>query len=97
MDYGYRHSQPSKGTFIFPMLKNQEIIDCMEDMQIPFTSEDLQRPTQSRMQAVYENFCDILMGVTREEIEAVDSSALDLEYADIYQNSLVLMSFYKQL
>ncbi|RKP04575.1 Nuf2 family-domain-containing protein [Thamnocephalis sphaerospora] len=98
MDYGPRHNgQQSKGSFIFPTLKNQEIVECMEDMQIPFTSEDLQRPTQSRMQTVYEQFCDVLMGVTREEIEAVDGSALDLEYADIYQDSLVLMSFYRQL
>lgn len=59
----------TKASYIFPTLKPQEILQCMNNLQIPFTDEDLSKPTPTRMQAVYEGFTDNLMGVTREQYE----------------------------
>jgi hypothetical protein len=56
--------------FVFPNLKNSDIVLCLQELSIPFSEEDLQKPTPQRMQMVYEAFADILMGYTRESFEA---------------------------
>ena len=56
--------------FGFPMLKNSDIVLCLQELSIPFSEEDLQKPTPQRMQMVYEAFADILMGYTRESFDA---------------------------
>ena len=61
-------SQTTK--FVYPSLKNSDIVLCMQELSIPFSEEDLQKPTPQRMQMVYEAFADILMGYTRESFDA---------------------------
>src|SRR5277367_2942256 len=56
--------------FVFPNLKNSDIVLCMQELCVPFSEEDLQKPTPQRMQMVYEAFADILMGYTRETFDA---------------------------
>jgi len=56
--------------FVFPILKNADIVLCLQELGIPFAEEDLQKPTPQRMQMVYEAFADILMGYTRETFDA---------------------------
>ena len=56
--------------FVFPNLKNSDIVLCMQELGVPFSEEDLQKPTPQRMQMVYEAFADILMGYTRETFDA---------------------------
>jgi kinetochore protein Nuf2 len=56
--------------YVPPSLKNSDIVLCMQELSIPFSEEDLQRPTPQRMQMVYEAFADILMGYTRESFDA---------------------------
>ena len=41
----------------------------MNELNVPFTEEDLHKPTAPRMQMVYEAFADLLMGYTRETFE----------------------------
>ena len=96
--------------FVFPSLKNSDIILCMKELSIPFSEEDLQKPTPQRMQIVYEAFADILMGYTRESFDAnvracsneVENFVLSLlphhtEIKEMYQDSIGLMTFHKQL
>jgi kinetochore protein Nuf2 len=56
--------------FVFPLLKNGDIVLCLQELGVPFAEEDLAKPTPQRMQMVYEAFADILMGYTRETFEA---------------------------
>ena len=56
--------------FVFPNLKNSDIVLCMQELSVPFAEEDLQKPTPQRMQIVYEAFLDILMGYTRESFDS---------------------------
>jgi len=66
--------------FVFPNLKNSDIVLCMHELGVPFTEEDLQKPTPQRMQMVYEAFADILMGYTRETFDAnVRACATEVE------------------
>lgn len=56
--------------FVYPSLKNSDIVLCMQELSIPFSEEDLQKPTPQRIQMVYEAFADILMGYTRESFDS---------------------------
>ncbi|RUO96109.1 hypothetical protein BC936DRAFT_142617, partial [Jimgerdemannia flammicorona] len=67
-------------------LWEMDILECLNDMQIPFTEEDLSKPTSNKMQLVYEAFMDIVMGVTSEQYEQPVQRVLEeLEYPDIEQ------------
>ena len=93
--------------FVFPNLKNSDIVLCMNELGVSFSEEDLQKPTPQRMQMVYEAFSDILMGYTRENFDSnVRACANEVENfvcslnpltQDIYQDSIGLMTFHKQL
>jgi len=56
--------------YVFPPLRNADIVLCMQELGVPFSEEDLQKPTPQRMQMAYEAFADILMGYTRETFDA---------------------------
>lgn len=70
----------------------------MADLQIPLTLEDLEKPTPHRMIGVFESFTDILMGVSRDQFAQPNFAAMEiLEHPDLHQESITLMSFYRQL
>lgn len=84
--------------YSFPLLKTPDILQCMSDLQIPFTADDLLRPTLQCMLAVYDAFADMLMGVTREDYSQPSYAALEfLTHPEIYSESLALMGFFKHL
>jgi Nuf2 family len=56
--------------FVFPSLRNADLLLCMKELGVPFAEEDVQKPTPQRMQMAYEAFLDILMGYTRETFDA---------------------------
>ncbi|KAJ3047943.1 kinetochore-associated Ndc80 complex subunit nuf2 [Rhizophlyctis rosea] len=94
------HDKERKQAWSYPILKPSELRDCMQDLQIPFSDEDLQKPSQHRVLAVYEAFAEILMGVTRESaLQQQHNFAIMqiLEYPDMHAESIGLMSFYRQL
>jgi kinetochore protein Nuf2 len=75
--------------FVFPALKNSDIILCLQELSIPFSEEDLSKPTPQRMQMVYEAFADILMGYTRESFDAnVRACANEVENFVIFVSNL---------
>ncbi|RKP36266.1 Nuf2 family-domain-containing protein [Dimargaris cristalligena] len=92
---GANHKRPN---YIFPALPDSEIVQCMGDLQIPFSEEDLSKPTPQRMQVVYEAFADILMGVTSDQFESPAADLGDiLEHPEIHTDSALLMNFYHHI
>ncbi|KAJ3216175.1 kinetochore-associated Ndc80 complex subunit nuf2 [Dinochytrium kinnereticum] len=85
-------------SFSFPNLKPSEILTCMSDLQIPMSMEDLEKPSTQRILTVFEQFTDILMGVSRDQFAQPNFAAMEiLEYPDLHQDSIILMGFYRQL
>ncbi|KAG4303079.1 hypothetical protein PCANB_000671 [Pneumocystis canis] len=84
--------------YIFPTLKPTEILQCMTELGIPFSEEDLSKPNTHRMKLVYEAFSDILMGIAWENYDrAVRACQDELEYSEIYMDSLSLIIFHQKL
>ncbi|KAJ3195182.1 kinetochore-associated Ndc80 complex subunit nuf2 [Irineochytrium annulatum] len=68
-------------SYSFPSLKPAEILTCLADLQIPMSHEDLEKPSTNRMLAVFEQFTDILMGVSRDQFSQPNFAAMEiLEY-----------------
>jgi kinetochore protein Nuf2 len=84
--------------WIYPVLAQDEILSCMNELGIPMVKEDLEKPAAGKMQIVYSAFADIIMGVTKEFFEAsVEACAQEADHFDIYADSLLLMVFYQHL
>ncbi|KAJ3016259.1 kinetochore-associated Ndc80 complex subunit nuf2 [Thoreauomyces humboldtii] len=97
MDYGNRNYNAA-GSFSFPVLKPSELLRCMGDLGMPFTEDDMNKPTTPRILAVYEHFTHIFMGVTREQYSQPSFNTVQiLEYPELHQDSISLMAYYRQL
>jgi kinetochore protein Nuf2 len=84
--------------YIFPTLNNGEILQCMEELRIPLTEQELNKISPMKMIKIYESFLDILMGVTREELEQPHFSILEnLENPELHQQSLADITFFRHL
>lgn len=88
----YTNLAMSSSQFGFPNLKNSDIVLCMQVLGLPFSEEDLQKPTPQRMQMVYEAFADILMGYTRDTFDAnVRACANEVENFVCFHMSMLIL------
>ncbi|CCG82662.1 Kinetochore protein nuf2 [Taphrina deformans PYCC 5710] len=86
------------GSWDFPMLQNDEILTCMNELGIPMLATDLEKPTPGKMQLVYSAFADMLMGATKEFFDlSVEACTGEADHFDIYADSMLLMVFYQHL
>ncbi|CAZ86109.1 unnamed protein product [Tuber melanosporum] len=81
------------------LLKDNELVDCISELGIPFQMEDLKKPSPQKIQLVFEMFADLLMGVRKETVEPVLNAAAQqvLEFPDTQTDSHTLMAFYVSL
>jgi kinetochore protein Nuf2 len=78
----------------FPPLTSAAILQSMNDLEVPFTSDDLAKPTTAKILQVFEIFTDQLMGVNQD----IQSFSVDmLDYPEICRDSIALLGFYRQL
>ncbi|KAJ1817936.1 kinetochore-associated Ndc80 complex subunit nuf2, partial [Coemansia sp. RSA 2599] len=81
----------------YPMLKSQDILDVMRQMDIPIMEEDLEKPTAQRVQIWYEAFLYILKGISLDQL-GNDIELLDLtDYPESHSDDIFLMSFYQNM
>lgn len=88
------HSRP---IYSFPELKNNEILQCMDDLRIPLTLDDLTKPSPAVVQRIYESFADIFMGMGKDHYGQQSSLKVTdgLEHPDLQIDSVSLVAFYR--
>ena len=87
-----------KVQYPFPLMKIAEIVKCMEYMNVSITEQDISKPNPAKIQKVYETMLEIFKGIPRDLFQKPNLDLLDmLEYPDLHNNSLPLISFYKTL
>ena len=88
-------------TDCFKQQPDHEIAGCINDIGVPFSPEDLQKPNPQQIQKVFEWFAELLMNATRETVEpAMRAAAEDVcgEYMEIVPpDTRNLMGFYVML
>ncbi len=84
--------------FSFPILSAQDILKCMNGLQIPCCLEDVNKPNATRLWPIYESFLEYLLGIPSDASLAPHFSILEiLENPALHQDSLALMSFYRKV
>jgi len=51
--------------FSFPVLENDELLPCLEEMEVPLTAAQLAKPTYEVVRPVFESVLIMLTGITR--------------------------------
>lgn len=95
-----RSNQQQRQLYSFPELKSSEILQCMEDLRIPLSDQELNKPTTMVVQRIFEGFADIFMGIPKDTFASVQPSfgiMEMLEYPDLHMDSISLISFYRTI
>lgn len=88
----------SSTSLTYPLLKTSEIVKFLSDLRIHLSIEDLMKPTATRMVAVYDDFLEILAGISQDQLsvsEYLDSSFS--AYPELHRDSAKLVLHYMQL
>lgn len=73
MTRAYKHSIGVRSSIVvanmaqysFPVLENDELLPCMEEMEIPLTAAQLAKPTYDVVGPLFESVLISLTGITR--------------------------------
>lgn len=85
-------------TYSFPVLQNHEIIMSLSDMNLTITEEGLNKPTYELCRPLYESLVQLMVGVTREEMQQPVFSAIDaIEFPELHDESIPAMAFIRNL
>jgi hypothetical protein len=55
----------SQQQFSFPVLQDEELLPCLEEMEIPISAAQLAKPTYEVIAPIFENILINLTGITR--------------------------------
>ena len=84
--------------YSFPVLENDELLPCLEEMELPLSALDLAKPTYEIVRPLYENMLTTLTGITREELMQPVFTAIDaFEFPELHDESIPCLHFYRQL
>ena len=84
-----------KGT-TFPTLKNVDILQCMGELQVHLSEDELVNPAAHRdtVKRVFEQLVELCTGTTREEMSQMPFDATQmLEYASLHEDSIPHLAF----
>ena len=85
-------------TFSFPLLKKSEIVSCCNELNIPITENDLTQPHLSVVRTVYELFVELLTGISKDQMQQIQFSALDtLSFPELYEEAIPEVTFLKHV
>ncbi|EME32654.1 kinetochore protein Nuf2 [Galdieria sulphuraria] len=84
--------------YSFPILNAEEIVQCLKELQIPFSEEQLKKPTSEGIRATYEQILELLLGISRDELQQPVFQALDvLSYPELHEYSVGQLNFHRNL
>lgn len=84
-------------SFSFPMLSNEEILLCMNELQISIEQDDLEKPSARSVKPVYEALCEACIGVSKEEMNCIveDEVTSQLEFPELHEDSIPNMAYFR--
>lgn len=84
--------------YSFPVLENDELLPCLEEMELPLSAADLGKPTFEIVRPLFENVLTTLTGVTREELMQPVFTAIDaFEFPELHDESIPCLNFFRQM
>ena len=97
MSYGGRRGREQrKASYSFPILSRDTILQCLQELQIPCTLDDLEKPKPPFVRMVFENLAEHCMGVTKEEMNQPKFQGLDaLQFPELHETSVPQITFFR--
>ncbi|KAL4537163.1 hypothetical protein Ndes2526B_g04925 [Nannochloris sp. 'desiccata'] len=84
--------------YSFPILTDREVAQCLNELGMTYSVEQLSKPTFELVHPIYENLVTALVGITREEMQQPVFSAIDaLEFPELHDESIPALAFHKAL
>lgn len=89
-------------SFSFPLLKNADIINCMSELGVPLTADELSEPARhkDRVREVFVMLIEFGLGVTEAELRtpsaAVQAKRAALPHPELHEESLSEIKFLKK-
>jgi len=84
--------------YSFPILSVSELLVCLAELQIPFTEEQLKKPTAENIRRVFEHLLEFLMSVSHEELsQPIFSAMQQLQYPELHEESVSLIAFHRAM
>lgn len=85
-------------TYTFQILTDEEIVLCLQELQIPFKGGELKAPSKGPVRSVYEYFTSILLGQDKEDPPTAVAAAMEvLDFPELYDAGIEQMRFRKRL
>lgn len=92
-----QNRREQRPVYSFPELRNNEILQCLDDLRIQVNEADLSRPTPSAVQRIYEVFAEIFLGGAISAPNTPAAVAEILEYPELHVESIGLISFFRSM
>ena len=83
-------------SFSFPLLKAPDVLQCMDELQIELTAEEMTTTPPEAVRRVFETVIDICMGVTKEELDQPAAVGLaELEHGELHEDSIPQLAYFR--
>ena len=89
--------------YIFPMLKNAEILTCCSELEVELTKAELTEPQRhkDRIRKVFWHLLEICFGITEEDLAKQLPTPQKLaeisDYPELHEEHLIDVLFFKEL
>jgi len=81
-----------KQFYSFPILDQSEMLACFGELHMNVRDEDLLKPSAQAVHAIYTQFLEITMNITREDMIQPQFSE-NLEYQELHEESIPMITF----
>lgn len=100
-----RHGAPTAPPtqYIFPMLKNAEILTCCSELEVELTKAELTEPQRhkDRIRKVFWHLLEICFGITEDDLAkrlpSREQIAEISDYPELHEEHLIDVLFYREL
>ncbi|GAQ80464.1 hypothetical protein KFL_000540390 [Klebsormidium nitens] len=82
----------------FPIRPQEEILKCLRELDFPFSDAEYAKPTPEAVKPLYQGFVQLLMQMTREELQQpVFHAMAELEYPELHDDSIGDLASFRAL
>mmetsp|Transcript_18957 Transcript_18957/g.48209 ORF Transcript_18957/g.48209 Transcript_18957/m.48209 type:complete len:453 (-) Transcript_18957:111-1469(-) len=93
-----RTKQHRRERYMFPMLNERAIAECLSEINHPLSLQDLKEPKAEKLRGIYAFMVEFLMGITREELESTPPEIFnEIDFAELHTQGVPEAGFYLNL
>lgn len=89
-------SRGAKTSLVFPVLKGDEILTCMQELEVDLAADELAKPTPEVIRRVFECCIEFCLGTGREELNQAKFAGLQaFSYPELHEDSVPSLALFR--